>query len=846
MVKSKTKITKKGQITDFITGKILHQTKQELIRQAIERMLVDDYEYSKNQMDIEFKIQRNSKKGNKSADIVVFDNSKKKDQTNLHLIVITDNPGTEFDHRSISHVIKTTAQFCIWSNGEKTLFFYKDPKNQSTFKEIPEIPRKGETINDIGYHLKNQLKPANNLKMIFENIHNQLYGSANIRRPEELGREMTKILFCKIFDEKQPDPDCQFRSTVDEIVDKKGKEKIVERIKKIFDNVKNENPDVFESSEKIKLDNDSVTLIVSKLQHVSLMNSDADTVGNSFEVFVPEELKGEKGQFFTPRPIVTMAVEMISPSGVKKEKVLDPACGSGGFLTMAMKKIKIGFDKKYATYHLLQNPVEQIKSDYFRNYFNGIDIEPDLIRISKAYMTIVGDGGSGIFRADSLDEPTSWHPLMQNKIQLDSYDVILTNPPFGSKISITKSSLLQQYDLGKEIKKSEKGDIKFGTKVRKSQVPDILFIERCIQFLKSPKNGKSGGRMAIVLPRGILNNPDKVEDMAARKWIFNNTKILAVIDLPKDSFEPYTGTMTSLVLLEKTDKEPPKDYDVFMAISKEIGYDKRGSTKYKIDKDGIPITDKNGQMIVDVDAELLIEDYKKFRKNTLKNTERSFTIKFSELKNLDRIDPSAFSLKAKNAHIHIKKSLPKNWSLRTVESVTKDVFYPGRFKRPYVEKQYGVPFISGANITRLKKIGVKYISKKMKNLENYLVKKDWILVTRSGTSGIVVYADKSFDNIAVSEHVIRIVPDENEIDGGYLYTILSSSIFEPIFKSGITGSVVDEISADFIKKLQIPVPNDKKIQKEIGEQVRKAENNITSSIKSLQEAENTINRFLQK
>jgi type I restriction enzyme M protein len=838
--------TKKGYIVDFITGRLLRETKEEPVRQAIEHMLVEDYGYSKNQISIEFKIQRGSKKGNEEADIVVFNDSKNKDQMNALIVVETEHPGVDFDNQLISYVTATTAPFCIWANGEKTLLFYRDPKNPTVFDPIPEIPRIGETIDDIGRHLKNQLKPAHNLKMLFENIHNQLYATANIKRPEELGREMTKILFCKIFDEKDSDPKCQFRATVDEIMDDNGKSKIVHRLKKIFDYVKDEYSDVFDQSDKINLDNDSLVFIVSKLQQISLMKSDTDTVGKSFEVFVPEELKGEKGEFFTPRPVVRMAVNIISPDPMKKEKILDPSCGSGGFLTMAMEKIREILDQKYKMSHLTEHQIEKIKSDYIGKNFYGIDIEQDLVRISKAYMAIVGDGRSGIFRADSLTDPQSWPDSMKEKLKLDTFDVILTNPPFGKKIPITKKNTLQQFDLGKEVKKAENGEIRFTSKIRKSQVPNILFLERCVKFLKAPTNGENGGRLGIVLPRGTLNNPDILDDKACRKWIFENTRILGVIDLPEDTFQPYTGTTTSLVLLQRTDSEPDDDYDVFMAISKKIGHDKRGNPKFKQDAHASYIVDKNGQMILDIDADDIVEDFKKYTSGTLTDTNRSFTVKYSEIKKADRIDASHFNPEATRAKMRIKSSLPKGWSLKTVGSVTKEVFYPGRFRRPYVDKEYGIPFISGANITRLQKVGMKYISNKMKKLSDYLVKKDWIFVTRSGTSGIVVYADESYDGVAVSEHVIRVVPDPEKIDAGYLYAILSSPIFEPIFESAITGSVVDEITPDFIKKMEIPIPNDIKVQKKIGDLIREAEKNISLSAKSLKKAQDSIDKFIKK
>ena len=116
---SKSKESKKGYVKDFITGRLFRESKEEPVRQAIEHLLVEDYGYSKDQMDVEFKIQRGSKRGNEEADIVIFNDSKKKDQMNVFLIVETEHPGVEFDNQLISYVTATTAPFCIWSNGEK-------------------------------------------------------------------------------------------------------------------------------------------------------------------------------------------------------------------------------------------------------------------------------------------------------------------------------------------------------------------------------------------------------------------------------------------------------------------------------------------------------------------------------------------------------------------------------------------------------------------------------------------------------------------------------------------------------------------------------------------------------
>ncbi|MGC1709487.1 MAG: restriction endonuclease subunit S, partial [Nitrosotalea sp.] len=254
-----------------------------------------------------------------------------------------------------------------------------------------------------------------------------------------------------------------------------------------------------------------------------------------------------------------------------------------------------------------------------------------------------------------------------------------------------------------------------------------------------------------------------------------------------------------------------------------------------------------GDFIIDIDTYEIEADYRKFINGIdFEDTERSFTVSINDIKSSDRLDASYYSPVARSAMEQIASSVPKGWKLEPVKNLTKDVSYPARFKRTYVDKNNGVTFLSGANVTRFTKVGVKYLSTKTKNLDSYLVKQGWTLVTRSGTSGVIVYADESFDNVAVSEHVIRIIPDEDKIDGGYLFTVLNSEIYKPIFASAITGSMVDEITPAFIKSIQIPVPinPDDETPKEIGRKVKNAERKRVESESLLLEAQKDLREIL--
>ncbi|MGQ9629919.1 MAG: HsdM family class I SAM-dependent methyltransferase [bacterium] len=246
-------------------------------------------------------------------------------------------------------------------------------------------------------------------------------------------------------------------------------------IELLFEKVKEAYPDVFDKEERIYLDDKSIKYVVEKLQNYVLLETERDVISEAFQAFGGPGLRGEKGQFFTPRNIVKMCVDMFDPK--PGEKVIDPACGSGGFLVEVLSPLK--------------------EKEHFCNVY-CIDKEIDLVKICKAYMAIVGDGHTNIFCADSL-YPESWPENMRKIIADESFDVVLTNPPFGAKIFIEDKGILKNYKLGYGWVK-DRSKWKITNSVSK-QVPQVLFIERCLQLLKP------GGRMAIVLPDGIFGNP---------------------------------------------------------------------------------------------------------------------------------------------------------------------------------------------------------------------------------------------------------------------------------------------------------------------------------------------------
>jgi type I restriction enzyme M protein len=291
-----------------------------------------------------------------------------------------------------TYLSPTPAEGGIWFNGNEIVYLRvirKPPSYTPEFVEWRNIPKKDQSWEEIGkYKTVADLIPTPNLKSVFNIIYYHLYTNSNLPRAERLAAEMTRLIFCKIHDEIHNGKDLQFRAGADE-----PDTAVAERIKKLFESVKKEYHDVFEADEKLLLDDVSIGYVASQLQDISLLKTDADAVGEAFEVFIGPGLRGEKGQFFTPRNVVRMSVEMLDPE--PEEKIIDPACGSGGFLIVALEYVWKKIEERYK--HLPRDKIISMKAEIANKNFYGIDKEFDLAKVSKAYMAIVGDGRGEFF-----------------------------------------------------------------------------------------------------------------------------------------------------------------------------------------------------------------------------------------------------------------------------------------------------------------------------------------------------------------------------------------------------------------------------------------------------------------
>ena len=300
--------------------------------------------------------------------------------------------------------------------------------------------------------------------------------------------------------------------------------------------------------------------MVSHLEAINLNKTDLDVKGVAFEQFMDGFFKGDFGQYFTPRPIIEFAVKMMKPE--HDWDVLDPACGSG-FLFHALDymrtQAKEFYDKE-------TQPVEHFNywHDFAKEHLYGIEINDEIARVAKMNMIVHDDGHTNVISFDALDSIDKMHDHNRGFAK-DKFDLILTNPPFGSTINKAEKPYLSTYELGK-VK-----DAKGKEKDRPRQSSEILFIERIWEFLKP-----GSGRAAIVLPDGVLTNSSS---QYVRDFILEKFQLLAVISLPQHAFAHFgAGVKASIIFLRKrnTSEEPDENEAIFMASPELIGYDATG------------------------------------------------------------------------------------------------------------------------------------------------------------------------------------------------------------------------------------------------------------------------------
>jgi len=817
---------KDGYILDYLTEKPVNITKpEEKVRQEYEKILNTEYHYPKDYCDIEVSIQMGS--ATKKADIVIYKTNKSLERhQNKDIYCIIE---TKKLHRKdgmlqlCSYMAATSAEFGVWTNGEEIEYLFKD-KYTGKIKEkyIYQIPKFGQKLEDLDRITKNKLEPAKNLKAIFRRIHRTLYSNTNISRKEKLGNELMRLIFCKIHDELYNSNDIpKFRVGIDE-----DPEEVKSRIVSIWDELKEDliNDGIFEIHEKIVIDPKSIVYVVGELENYSLTKTDKDVVGAAFEIFAEKQFVGEKGEFFTPRPIVKMCVDILDPS--PNETIIDPACGSGGFLIYALEHVwsKMENDKKYKNSPKLHD----LKRDVAQKNFYGIDKEIDLVKICKAYMQIIGDGKSNIVCTDSLKMPYDWtndiaKSTMTKDGKLKQFDLIITNPPFGNKIKVKHKHILEQYELGYKYDKNNNK-----TNITKETDPQILFIELCFNLLKE------GGRMAIVLPDGVFGNPT---DEYIRQFIKKRGEILAVIDCHHTSFMPHTHTKTSVLIIKKWKGNKISNYPILMSVIEKCGHDNRGKDLF--------IKDENGNEILDEEFSKFTLIYKNNISRVIEKYDRKgFTIYESNLKN-DILIPRYYNPETLK---EIKEIDNNKFDIKSIEDLIKEGLISikgagGTASSNEYSIFDNIPFLrtSDLGVFETRSFTVQNVSE-----EIYLKYKDKqqlevgdILFVKDGTYRIG-------ENIILTEHDLKMLVQshflvikslkKDIIDPFLLFYLINKKIVKKQIEEKTFVQATLSTIGDRLKEIVLPIQKNKVDQEEIIKNVKniiETRRNLRNSLNSL-------------
>ena len=598
-----TKTDKKGKEVYYVKCQIrdkeIRLTDEELVRQLYINKLINEYNYPKEKMELEYSVSFGREK--KRADIVIFD---KVATTSPYIVVELKKPKLKDGKEQLkSYCNATGAPIGVWTNGGQISFYHR--KDPNFFEDLPNIPTFHEKLSDIlserwtieDLISKDKLiTEKKSLKDLILEMEDEVLANAGV----DVFEEVFKLIFTKLYDEMESGRNhvrhLEFRNYGDTETELKDK------IQKLFDKAKNKWDGVFSQDTKILLSPSHLSVCVSSLQDVKLFNSNLDVVDDAFEYLMSKSSKGEKGQYFTPRYVIDMCVKMLNPK--KDETMIDPASGSCGFPVHTMFYVwkQILKEKGIEQSHLFTSQEKPAEcTDYVNDNVFAIDFDEKAVRVARTLNLIAGDGQTNVLHLNSLDyerwEDTTktedwtdtynegWKKLKKLRTTKNSnysfeFDILMANPPFAGDIK--ESRIIAKYELGKNAKG------KYQSKVGR----DILFIERNLNFLKP------GGRMAIVLPQGRFNNSS---DKYIRDFITERCRILAVVGLHGNVFKPHTGTKTSVLFVQKWDDElcPKKeDYPIFFATMQEPSKDNSGDKIFVKDKDGLPILDTHGHLIV--------------------------------------------------------------------------------------------------------------------------------------------------------------------------------------------------------------------------------------------------------
>ncbi|WP_082673908.1 N-6 DNA methylase [Thiohalocapsa sp. ML1] len=606
-------ILEEGRVLDYITGKPVKDSAKEQVRQHIARALFHEYGISVDDMAAGFKVPCDGRV--RTADIAIFEPGTEHTPNNLRRIVVCqsepksggkkravklrDHEQARKDLEDLKDMLAAVpaATYGLWTNRLDFFFLKKQETRFDTrFEPLGDWPLADGTLGSKDVVSEAYLRRATPemLRIAFRRCHNYIHGNEGMAKDAAFW-QFLYLIFAKMYDERTARGELRrFWAGPTEQFDSAGQAAIRARIEPLFAEVKRRWCDIFGDADQISLSDRALAFMVSELAKYDFRRTGLDAKGAAYQEIVGTNLRGDKGQYFTPGGAVKLMVAMLDPQ--EHQRFLDPACGTGSFPVAVLEHMNRTFREAAG----IQQGTDETTVEFLgvherlREYTTRIfaaDFDPALVRATQMNILMASDAEARVFHMNSLEFPggsLSGVKPAQAWVRLGTMDLVMTNPPFGSDIPITEPAILSQYELACTWERTPDGGFRNTGTRKKSVAPEVLFIERCVQWLKE------GGRMGIVLPDGILGNPG---DEYIRWWILRHCWVLASVDLPVEAFivEANVNILTSLLFLKKkTHQEKqaedltgePLDYPVFMAVAEKVGFDRRGAPLFKRSPEG--------------------------------------------------------------------------------------------------------------------------------------------------------------------------------------------------------------------------------------------------------------------
>ena len=572
---------KPKEIADRASGRIISAGPEEVnATQPLLSILIDECQWQADQL-----VSRPSQwrvpahpSGNRRwpVDVAIFDAPKNRRSPD-HVIALCEckrpDESSGIDQLKVYLDREPHARVGIWFNGVDHAVIYKTQTGYTLAPAGTPIPGPHDPIHPgarprlLTYPA---LRQAPSLVPLFKRIRDRLAAQdTNVNRDEEILPDLSSLLLLKILDEQanrlSPNRPLGFQSGGD---DRRSTSK---QIRQFLTTEVVKHTDVFGTTELgLSIDDESTAYIVEELQNYRLLSNKIDSISTAFQVIRGKAYKGEEGQFFTPPSVVRIAVAAVSPTS--DDRVIDPACGSGSFLASALNTVVDGLK---GILRVDSAEFGTAKRDWSTQNLYALDKDAVSVRLTKAYLSLLGDGSSHVYKADSIIT-SSWSRRLSATVPDGSFNVVLTNPPFGTKLKISaRAGQSEGYHVSRKWTYDQERETWAPSDKFEAREIGIVFLERSINLLED------GGRLAIVLPDTYLFSR-KYQWLVS--WLCANFSITHSINVPIEAFEPYCRAKTSILVLRK--EKPPKNQEIIGVLAESYGEDKHGHPLYRLDSQG--------------------------------------------------------------------------------------------------------------------------------------------------------------------------------------------------------------------------------------------------------------------